>query len=130
MASMSTSTGGVARRIVGSPLRPRRIRQVAPVTSRLLRTLWLHERGVAELRWASITLTTMVLLGLFGIWLDPSGGEFETLLLVATPAAIGIGLVAWSGARGPRRVDSVRSGSCSVRSSSWLRRSQPGLPTS
>jgi diguanylate cyclase (GGDEF)-like protein len=98
MDSMSTSTGGVAKRIVGSPLRPRRIRQVAPVTSRLLRTLWLHERGVVELRWASITLTTMVLLGLFGIWLDPSGEDFETLLLVATPAAIVIGLVAWSGA--------------------------------
>ena len=111
---MSTSTGGVARRIVGLPLRTRRIRQVAPVTSRLLRTLWLHERGVVELRWASITLTTMVLLGLFGTWLDPTGEEFETLLLVATPAAIGIGLVAWSGVA--VRVGSMRASPAAARS--------------
>lgn len=107
MALMSTPTGGVARRIVGSPLRTRQIRHIAPVTSRLSRTLWLRERGVVELRWASITLATMVLLGLFGIWLDPTGGEFETLLLMATPATIGIGLLAWS--RAAPRVGSMRA---------------------
>jgi diguanylate cyclase (GGDEF)-like protein len=107
MALMSTPTGGVARRIVGLPLRPRHIRHIAPVTSRLARTLWLRERGVVELRWASITLGTMALLGLLGIWLDPIGEEFETLLLLAIPATIGIGLVAWS--RAAPRVGSMRA---------------------
>ena len=96
MGRMSTSTGEVARRIAGSPPRTRQIRHIAPVAGRLLRTLWLRERGVVELRWASITLTTMVLLGLVGVWLDPGGGEFETLLRVASPASIAIGVVAWS----------------------------------
>jgi len=96
MALMSTPTGGVARRIAGSPPRTRQIRQIAPVAGRLLRTLWLRERGVVELRWASITLTTMVLLGLLGVYLDPGGGEFETLLRVASVASIVIGVVAWS----------------------------------
>src|SRR4051812_47452775 len=104
---MSTPTGGVAGRIVGSPPRTTQIRHIAPVTGRLLRTLWLRERGVVELRWASITLATMVLLGLFGTWLDPSGGEFKMLLLVATPAAVGIGVVAWS--RLAARFGSMRS---------------------
>src|SRR5258705_6528348 len=96
MGLMSTSTGGVARRIAESPPRTRQIRHIAPVAGRLLRTLWLRERGVIELRWASITLTTMVLLGLLGVFLDPGGGEFDTLLLVASPASIVIGVVAWS----------------------------------
>lgn len=107
MAPMSTPTGGVARRIVVSPLRTRQIRHIAPVTSRLARTLWLRERGVVELRWASITLATMVLLGLLGIVLDPTGGDFDALMLVGTPAAIGMGLLAWS--RVAPRVGAIRA---------------------
>ena len=96
MDGMSTPTGGVARRLAGSPPRTRQFRRIAPVAGRLLRTLWLRERGVVELRWASITLTTMVALGLLGVFLDPGGGEFNTLLRVASPASIAIGVVAWS----------------------------------
>jgi diguanylate cyclase (GGDEF)-like protein len=107
MLGMSTSTGGIARRIAGSPHRTRQIRNIAPVTSRLARTLWLRDRGVVELRWASLTLATMVLLGLVGRALDPRGGEFDRLLVVASLATLGVGLVAW----GPlgTRVGSLRA---------------------
>jgi diguanylate cyclase (GGDEF)-like protein len=96
MGQMSTSTGGVARRLVDSPIRASRHRHVTPLTSSLLRALWLRQRGVVELRWASITLGAMVALGLFGRALDPSGGDFDNVLLVATPVAIVMALVAWT----------------------------------
>ena len=57
------------------------------LSARVSRTLWLRERGVAELRWASITLWTMVALSLVAIVLDPSGGDFDTVLIISTPAA-------------------------------------------
>jgi diguanylate cyclase (GGDEF)-like protein len=56
----------------------------------------LRERGAVELRWASITVAAMVLLGLFGRALDPFDGEFDSILLVATPVAIGFSLLAWT----------------------------------
>jgi len=96
MGLMSTSTGGVARRLVDSPLHTSKHRHITPLTSRLLRALWLRERGAVELRWASITLVSMILLALFGRALDPFDGEFDTILLVATPFAIGISLLAWT----------------------------------
>jgi diguanylate cyclase (GGDEF)-like protein len=96
MGLMSTSTGGVARRLVGSPLHLSKRRRVTPVTSRLLRALWLRDRGAVELRWASITLGTMVLLGLFGRALDPFDAEFDSILRVGTPVAIGMSLLAWT----------------------------------
>ena len=96
MSVMSTSTGGVARRIVGSPLRPRQIRHIVPVTSRLARTLWLHDRGVAEMRWASITLLTIALLSIGATWLDPSSGDFDRMILLTVPATIAVGALAWS----------------------------------
>ncbi len=96
MDVMSTSSGGVARRLVDSPLQLSKHRRITPLTSRLLRALWLRERGAVELRWASITLAAMVLLGVFGRALDPFDGEFDSILLVATPAAIGLSLLAWT----------------------------------
>jgi diguanylate cyclase (GGDEF)-like protein len=96
MSPMSTSSGGVARRLVDSPLQSSKRRRITPVTSRLLRALWLRERGAVELRWASITLGTMILLALFGSALDPFDGEFDRILLVATPAAVVISLLAWT----------------------------------
>src|SRR6476469_5318903 len=96
MGLMSTSTGGVARRLVDSPLHTSKHRHITPLTSRLLRALWLRERGAVELRWASITLVSMILLAVFGRALDPFDGEFDTILLVATPFAIGISLLAWT----------------------------------
>jgi diguanylate cyclase (GGDEF)-like protein len=56
----------------------------------------LRERGAVELRWASITLGTMVLLALFGRALDPFDAEFDSILVVATPVAIGVSLLAWT----------------------------------
>lgn len=96
MGLMSTSTEGAARRLVRWPLHDRQNLHSTPLTSRLLRALWLRERGAVELRWASITVGVMVLLGLFGRALDPADGEFDNVILVATPAAIGLSLLAWT----------------------------------
>lgn len=96
MVLMSTTTGGIARRIVGLPLRTRQIRHIAPVTSRFARTLWLRDRGVAELRWASITLLTMALLSLAARWLDPVSGDFDQMILLTVPATIVVGTLAWN----------------------------------
>src|SRR6186997_860038 len=84
MGLMSTSTEGAARRLVRWPLHGRQNLHSTPLTSRLLRALWLRERGAVELRWASITVATMVLLGLFGRALDPFDGEFDSIVLIAT----------------------------------------------
>jgi diguanylate cyclase (GGDEF)-like protein len=97
MAAMTTPTpGGVATRIAGRPHRTRQLQHIAPVASRVARTLWLRDRGVAELRWAAISLTTMALLGLVATWLDPGSGDFDRVLLFATPAALVATVLAWS----------------------------------
>jgi hypothetical protein len=71
----------------------------ARISAWLGRTLWLPERGVAELRWASITLWTMVMLGVVTVVLDPHGGDFHGVLLMATPAAVLVSVAGWSPAR-------------------------------
>jgi hypothetical protein len=97
MESMSTPiSGGVATRIVAPPHRTRRLHRLAPVASRLARTLWLRDRGVNELRWAAITLATMALLGLGATWLDPASGDFDRVVLFSTPAALIVTTLAWS----------------------------------
>jgi diguanylate cyclase (GGDEF)-like protein len=96
MGLMSTSTEDAARRLVRWPLHGRQNLQSTPLTSRLLRALWLRERGAVELRWASITVGVMVLLGLFGRALDPVDGEFDNVIFVATPVAIGLSVLAWT----------------------------------
>jgi diguanylate cyclase (GGDEF)-like protein len=63
---------------------------------RIARSLWLRERGVAELRWAAVTLATMSLLALFATILDPVGADFVRVLYLATPAALVVGVIAWS----------------------------------
>ena len=90
MAVMSVLVRGIATRIGGRSTHPavRTRGPTAHLSAWMGRTLWLPERGVAELRWASITLWTMVLLGLVTIVLDPFGGDFDRVLLVATPAAM------------------------------------------
>ena len=65
------------------------------LVARISRTLWLRERGVAELRWAAITLWTFVGLGLVAVFLDPGGGDFDDLLLLATPTAALLTFAGW-----------------------------------
>lgn len=67
-----------------------------PDVARVSRSLWLRDRGAAELRWAAITLWTMVALGVVAIVLDPLGGDFVRLLVVAAPTAALVTFVAWS----------------------------------
>lgn len=98
--------GGLATRIVRRPRFLSHRHHIAPVATRLARSLWLRDRAVAELRWASITLATMALLGLGATWLDPTSGDFDRTLLFATPAALVMGAVAWS--RIATRVGRVR----------------------
>lgn len=78
------------------PSRARTLDRWVRFGARTARTLWLRERGVAELRWATVTLAAMVVLGLIAVWLDPAGGDFDRLLVVAIPPWIVLGLVAWS----------------------------------
>jgi diguanylate cyclase (GGDEF)-like protein len=41
------------------------------------------------------------LLGVIATWLDPTSGDFERVVLVSTPAAIILGVLAWSRAAAP-----------------------------
>ncbi len=93
---MSAHPDAVTRPRVDQPLRTRHLQRLVPATSRLARTLWLRDRGVAEMRWAAITLAMMALLGLVGTWLDPASGDFDTSVLFALPVALIIAIVAWS----------------------------------
>ncbi len=61
---------------------------------RLTRRLWMQDRGLAELRWGSVTLATMALLGLVAGVLQASG-DFGRVRLIATPAAILLAAAAW-----------------------------------
>ena len=108
MQSMSTPVpGGVARGIVAQPIRTRQMHRFAPATGRLARVLWVRDRGVAELRWAAITLATMAALGMIATLLDPRGGDFLRVVVTAVPAAIVVGAVAWS-PLAPRLARSMR----------------------
>jgi len=62
----------------------------------MARLLWLRDRGVAELRWASVTLATMALLALLATSLDPSGNDFRRVLVLSVPAAVFVGILAWT----------------------------------
>jgi diguanylate cyclase (GGDEF)-like protein len=91
---MSTPiTRRLAPQILAAPLHSHQYHEVA---SRLARVLWLPDRGVVELRWASITLAAMALLGLVAVWLDPTSGDFRGALALGAPAAILVGLLAWT----------------------------------
>src|SRR5260221_9221318 len=69
-------------------------RRLSPIAERLTRRLWMSDRGLAELRWAAVTLATMALLGLVAGLLHASG-DFGRVRLVATPAAILLAGAAW-----------------------------------
>ena len=94
---MSTSIpGGSATPLAGWPGRTRSLQKLPSVTSRMARALWLRDRGVAELRGAAITLTTMALLGAGSMYFDPASGDFDRVVKLATPLAIILALIAWS----------------------------------
>ena len=88
--------GGVAARVGARPANGRaggwRTRASAVVSARL----WPADRGVAELRWAAVALGIMVALGIVATIVDPEGGDFIRLLIVAVPAGLVVTAVAWS----------------------------------
>lgn len=57
--------------------------------------LWPPERGVAELRWGAVTLGIMALLGFVATIMDPAGGDFVRLLVVAVPIGVLMTVAAW-----------------------------------
>jgi diguanylate cyclase (GGDEF)-like protein len=88
---------GVATQLAGQPGRERSRGHARVAAVRTIRTFWPRDRGVAELRWAALTLAIMALLGTGSMWLDPATGDFDRIVALAIPAAIVFGIVAWSG---------------------------------
>ena len=62
----------------------------------IARTMWLRDRGLAELRWAAVTLAAIGSLALIAKFIDPSDGDFDRTLLVALPAAALAMVAGWS----------------------------------
>jgi diguanylate cyclase (GGDEF)-like protein len=77
------------------PDQHRRASLLPLIGRRLARALWPPDRGVAELRWAAITLATMAVLGVLGALLDPVDGEFDRVIFLSAPLAVLIGIMAW-----------------------------------
>ena len=100
---------GFSARTAVRPTRGRDTNVFERVRERLARSLWLQDRGLGELRWASITLATMAMLGASATWLQPGRGSFERVVILSTPLAIVLGVLGWSRA-GSRigRISSVR----------------------
>jgi diguanylate cyclase (GGDEF)-like protein len=87
---------GFAGQVALKPARGGLGATVARLRDRVARSLWLGDRGVGELRWASVTLGTIALLGLGATWLQPGTPDFDRLILLATPLAVALGILAWS----------------------------------
>ncbi|MEA2620060.1 MAG: hypothetical protein QOC97_833, partial [Chloroflexota bacterium] len=100
---------GFAARTAVRPTRGNVTNVFERIRERLARSLWLQDRGLGELRWASLTLATMAVLGAGATWLQPERGSFERVILISTPLAIVLGVLGWSRV-GSRlgRVPSVR----------------------
>ena len=88
-------SGGIASNVGARPADVRPIGLPARVQARVAETLWPADRGVAELRWAAVTLVIMVLLGIVATVLDPVARDFVRLLVVAVPASIIATVAAW-----------------------------------
>ena len=95
MTRMSMPVRGAATRIGGPHARARPVGWSLHLAGRMARSLWLSERGVAELRWAAINLWTMVLLALVATILDQASGDFDRVLWLATPAALLATFAGW-----------------------------------
>ena len=91
--SASNVTDSASRR-AGWRSKTPSIEPLAPGAESLTRMLWMQDRGLAELRWAAVTLATMAILG-FVAGLLHTGGDFERVRLVATPAALLVAVAAW-----------------------------------
>ncbi|MEA2609493.1 MAG: hypothetical protein QOJ75_1736, partial [Chloroflexota bacterium] len=83
-----------ATRLAGREPSARPIERFAPHLERVTRKLWMRDRGLAELRWAAITIGAMALLGLVAGMVHDSG-DFDRVRLVATPAALVFAAAAW-----------------------------------
>jgi diguanylate cyclase (GGDEF)-like protein len=70
--------------------------RAARVGARLARTLWLHDRALAELRWAAVSLIGMAVVAIIGKLLDPLEHRFDGALALTIPLAIGVTGLAWS----------------------------------
>jgi diguanylate cyclase (GGDEF)-like protein len=88
-------SGGIASNVGARPADVRPIWLPARVQARIGETLWPADRGVAELRWAAVTLGIMVLLGIVATVLDPVSRDFVRMLVVAVPASIIATIAAW-----------------------------------
>src|SRR5260221_11029511 len=82
-----------ARRASGQSAGSATIRRLSPIAERLTRRLWMSDRGLAELRWAAVTLATMALLGLVAGLLHASG-DFGRVRMAASPEALMVTLSA------------------------------------
>ncbi|CAN5487564.1 hypothetical protein BH20CHL7_BH20CHL7_15160 [soil metagenome] len=75
----------------------------------IARTMWLHDRGLAELRWAAVTLAAIGGLALVAKLVDPSDRAFDLALTLALPTAAIAVLAGWSSAGLRPRQDRARS---------------------
>jgi hypothetical protein len=88
-------SGGIASTVGARPADVRPVGVAARVHARISESLWPADRGVAELRWAAMTLVMMVLLGIVATVLDPVARDFVRLLIVAIPASIIATIAGW-----------------------------------
>jgi diguanylate cyclase (GGDEF)-like protein len=88
--------GQVATRLITRTAGARVLGHVVRAWARAAASLWPADRGVAELRWGAATLWSMALLGALATAIDPADGGFLRLIGVALPAAIVVGVVAWT----------------------------------
>ncbi|MBI3749436.1 MAG: hypothetical protein HY262_11415, partial [Chloroflexi bacterium] len=70
------------------------VARASPLFERAIRRLWLHDRPLAELRWAAVTLAAMALLGLLAGLLHASS-DLSRVWLVSTTAALVMAGAAW-----------------------------------
>jgi len=86
-----------ARATTGSVAFGRRAR----IYARVAIELWPRDRGVAELRWAAMTLAIMATLGGIATLVDPVSSQFVRVVAVAVPASMLLAVTGWgrSGAR-------------------------------
>ena len=97
--------GGVAARRVPEAPKTLAIGTRARIWARVAAEFWPRDRGIAELRWAALTVAIMVALGVVATVLDPTGADFIRLLAVAVPSALLLIAAGW-GRSGPRLVSS------------------------
>lgn len=66
------------------------------VAVQVAHSLWMHDRAVAELRWAAVTLLAMAILAFVGKAVDPSDAAYDRALLLDAPLAVAAIALAWS----------------------------------